>query len=149
LGVYHHAVLLRLFKVALLLLVLCVCGVAVAAAVIAYGDYSEAHWTPDGRWIGLALYTCLVFGTALHLLRRQWGQGRFWLMTTGALMLHLAAYSVLLLSVDEWRLIWFAPLSLAEGLLLTAFLENTAPVPRARRNKTGKREETSSSSQTI
>jgi hypothetical protein len=82
---------------------LVVCGIAVAALVIAYGEYSETHWVPPARWVGLAAYTLLIFGTLIRDFRPSWGRAGFWAMIAALLAAHLAAYAAVLRLIPDWR----------------------------------------------
>jgi hypothetical protein len=93
---------------------LIVAGILGAALVGLYAEYRRDHWVPPGRWVGLVLYTAFGFGVIVTNFREHWREVRFWLYFNGLLLVHLLCYAMLLLSVQEWRLIWFLPLSLAE-----------------------------------
>jgi peptidoglycan/LPS O-acetylase OafA/YrhL len=113
------------------------CGIAVAALVIAYGEYSETHWVPPARWVGLAVYTLLIFGTLIRDFRPSWGRAGFWATLAGLFAAHLVAYAIVLRSTPEWRLIWFLPMSLAEFPILMSILSSLgyrdSPLKRRRR----------------
>lgn len=113
-------------------------GILVAAVVILYGEYSETHWVPPTNWIGLALFTIFVFGTAISEYSRSWRSLRFWGVMTALLIFHLLAYSILLESVAEWRVIWFAFITMIELPVIGAILFSLgfpyAPLRRRRRS---------------
>lgn len=91
-----------------------VAGIAAAAIVGFVAEYRRDHWLPPARWVGLALFTVFGFGTIASSFRQQWKDLRLWFYLSVLLAVHLAAYIVLLVSVEEWRPIWFLLISLAE-----------------------------------
>ena len=95
-----------------------------SALVIAYGEYSETHWVPPARWVGLAGHTLLIFGTLIRDFRPSWGRAGFWATLAGLFAAHLVAYAIVLRSTPGWRLIWFLPMSLAEFPILMSILSS-------------------------
>ena len=115
-----------------------VAGILAAALAVFTVEYGRDHWVPPARWVGLTVYTVFGFGVIAQSLRRQWRELRLWLYLTALLLAHLAGYIVLLRSVDEWRLIWFLPMSLAEypavAHIMDMVMGRYEPVRRARRS---------------
>lgn len=91
-----------------------VAGILAAAVVGFVVEYRRAHWLPPARWVGLGLFTAFGFGVIAVDFRRHWRDARFWFYLSVLLAAHLAGYIVLLVSAEEWRPIWFLPISLAE-----------------------------------
>jgi peptidoglycan/LPS O-acetylase OafA/YrhL len=101
----------RLAKRGLQLTLLLIGGVVVAFLVV---EYSDAPWAPSARWVALLIYTPIVFGAVVPEFRRSWERMTFWLAVVGLVAVHIAAYVILLTSMDGWRNVWFLPLSMAE-----------------------------------
>ena len=115
------------------------CGIAVAALVIAYGEYSETHWVPPARWVGLTAYTLLIFGTLIRAFRPSWARAGFWAMIAALLVAHLAAYAAVLRLIPDWRLSWFLPMTMVEFPILMSILFSSGyrdrPLKRRQRDK--------------
>src|SRR5437899_11651087 len=56
-----------------------------------------------GRWIGLAMWTAIVFGVVVRSRRKYWARPTFWLTTGGLLIVHLLAFAVVLNNYSQWR----------------------------------------------
>ena len=96
-------------------------GIAVIAAILFFAHRPVNH---DAfiRWGGLAFNTVVLYGYFVansRLFLRKWS---FWAMTTIFLCMHLAAFGILLVHVDEWKLIWFVVMALEYPVL--AFFRN-------------------------
>jgi hypothetical protein len=101
------------------LLALLAAGVLVAFLVGLVADYGEEHWLPSIRWPVFVVFTVFVFGDVIRNFRRVWSRADFWLTTAVLLFLHTTAYVWVLAQIENWRLIWFLPISIAElGVLL-------------------------------
>jgi hypothetical protein len=98
-------------------------GLVFALVVVGVGEYGREYSFLRARWIGLVLFTLLVFGLVLHHFRSQWGRFRFWLWLLAMLAVHVLAYVAVLSRVDEWRAVWFAIITIVEGPFLIYFLE--------------------------
>ena len=97
-------------------------GVLVAALVIWYADYGKSQWTPEARWLAILPYSVLVFGAVAYEFRSRWVQKSFWLLLLTLLAVYWLAWAALLWWVDEWRLVWFAPVSVAESVAIIALM---------------------------
>ena len=102
---------------------LVVAGIAAAALVGTIAEYRRDHWLPAERWVGLGLFTLFGFGVVAKDFRSQWLSRRFLLYFGSLLTAHCVAYTVLLLNVTEWKLIWFLPLSLAEFAFIAHMMD--------------------------
>ena len=100
-------------------------GLALAGFAVWYGVHS-ARTGASGqlplRWIGLAGATAVTFWYPVRRYRRYWGHLSFWLKVVALLAVHLLGYTVLLLRIPEWRLLWFVPPSVVEGGVLVLVL---------------------------
>ena len=99
-------------------LALVVTGIAIAAIVMWYGDYSSAHWTPSAAVVGLGLFTAITFAAVAVEFRRLWCRTAFWIALSILRAAHLACYAIALHFIADFRIPWFA---------LVAFVE--VPVP--------------------
>jgi hypothetical protein len=77
----------------------------------------------SGRWIGLALWTAIVFGVVVRSGREHWTRGTFWLATGGLLTIHLLAFVAVLNAYPQWRPVWFIPVAIVEAGLFRLALE--------------------------
>ena len=107
----------------LTLLLEILCGLAVVGAIVLYAEVGPFSWMPSTRWWSLAGTTALVFWVGVQPYRRYWHQFSFWSKVAGLLAVHLLGYTVVLLKVPEWRLLWFVPPSVVEGGLLVLILD--------------------------
>jgi hypothetical protein len=80
----------------------------------------EDRWGHDAfiRWSGLAGFTICIFwffvGQSEKFLRMR----RFWAVTTILLIVHVAAFAIVLTHVEEWMLMWFMVMLIEYPLLL-------------------------------
>lgn len=72
------------------------------------------------RWGGLVGFTAVLFGYFVSESRQFFRERRFWTMTAIFLVLHLAAFTILLTHVEEWRLMWFTGMAFEYPVLLYA-----------------------------
>jgi hypothetical protein len=112
-----RSIMTRAIQLALLI----IAGILAAFVVV---EYSHAAWVPAPRWLGLIVFTPLVFGAVVRDFRRSWGRTTFWLCVTGLLVAHGAAYTAVLKTVEEWRNVWFLPLSIGECPVLVVVLHS-------------------------
>ncbi|MGA7858289.1 MAG: hypothetical protein WCA11_10210 [Terracidiphilus sp.] len=56
---------------------------------------------------GLTLGTILLFGYFAQDSQASHQNARFWILTAFLLVLHLAAWVILLMHVEKWGLLWF------------------------------------------
>jgi hypothetical protein len=59
------------------------------------------------RWGGLAGFTAGLFGYFVNESRQYLRDRPFWQLTAVLLVVHLAAFVILLTHVGEWKLMWF------------------------------------------
>jgi hypothetical protein len=83
--------------------------VAIAFAVVGAAFVVLSKWGDEAyiRWGGLAGFTAVLFGYFIQKSRQYFRDRRFWILTAAFLAVHLAAFAVVLIHVDEWKLIWF------------------------------------------
>lgn len=74
------------------------------------------------RWGGLTLDTAVVFGLFIKYSRQFLKARRFWGLTFALLAVHLVAFILILMHVEEWKLVWFTPMAVELPLFL--FLRN-------------------------
>lgn len=60
------------------------------------------------RWGGLTANTLFLFGFFISQSREAFTNWRFWGLLVLLFAAHLAVFVTLLISIQEWRLIWFA-----------------------------------------
>lgn len=101
-------------------------GLALAGAIIGYAVAGPFSWMPSMRWWSLAGTTALIFWAVVKQFRHHWRLLSFWLKVAALLTVHLLAYTVVLLKVPDWRLVWFVPLSVVEGGVLVLVLGKVA-----------------------
>jgi hypothetical protein len=77
----------------------------------------------SGRWIGLTVWTVVVFGVVVRSRRKYWTRGTFWLATASILTVHLLAFTVVLSTYPLWRPVWFIPIAIVEAGLFGAVLD--------------------------
>lgn len=102
-------------------------GLCLAAAIIAYAAVGPFPWVPAVRWWSLAGTTVIVFWVAVKQYRRHWHEISFWLKVAALLAVHVLAYTVVLLMLPDWRLLWFVPPSVVEAGLLVLVLNRLVP----------------------
>ena len=111
-----------LIRIGVRLALLLIGGLLMATLGILYGESSDSPWLPSGRWLALAAYSALVLGTLIEEFRRSWNRMTFWLSLAVFFTIHSICYAIALVTIDEWRAIWFLPISIAEVPLLTVIL---------------------------
>ncbi|HEY3930383.1 MAG TPA: hypothetical protein VGL89_18565 [Candidatus Koribacter sp.] len=101
-------------------LLLALGGLAVMAGAlfvnVRYGFYIPA------RWVGLILYTTLIFWVVVRYCRPQWQMPKFWVSVTGCLVTHLLFFDWVLTVYPDWRVIWFMPIAIVEGGMIGALV---------------------------
>ena len=95
-----------------------VLGVSLVAAIIVYAEYGPSKWMPSIRWWGFTGATAVTFGYPLYWYRKRVRQVRFWLVFSALLVVHSAAYIVVLRSVEEWPLMLFALITPGEWVVI-------------------------------
>jgi hypothetical protein len=76
-----------------------------------------------GRWIGLVMWTAIVFGVVVRARRKYWTLPIFWLAVAGLLIIHLLAFALVLNTYPQWRPLWFIPVAIGEAAMLGAVLD--------------------------
>lgn len=101
--------------------------VTIALLFLAVVLYGAAHSPLDGetvfRWFGLAGITAIAFGYPLRDFRKYWKRRRFWFAWTALLILHLAGYIGLLLTVKHFGTLWYVIITAAEWSVIFPLLE--------------------------
>jgi hypothetical protein len=94
------------------------------AFIVAIVFVSHRRFDHDAfiRWGGLAVNTVALYGYFVANSRLSLRKWSFWAMITIFLCIHLAAFGMLLVHVDEWKLTWFVVMALEYPLL--AFSRN-------------------------
>jgi hypothetical protein len=112
-------------------------GIGVAALIGVVEEYGKNHWLPSVRWVGLVLFTALLFYTLLGDFRDHWRSAKLWAGLAALLIVHIAAYAWLLTVAEAWGLLWFVPLTLGEysgaTYLLSQWIDDRGPVEIPRR----------------
>ena len=69
----------------------------------------QNEWGHDAfiRWDGLAGFTLGLFGIFVAKSEKLLRKRRFWVLTAILLVVHLAAFAIVLTHVEEWKLSWF------------------------------------------
>jgi len=91
-------------------------GVGVVAFIMVLA-FNRDFFHPEqiARWGGLVLYTPVIFGAVIQQHRQFWKQAAFWVTIAILLLLHIAAFSMLLQRVQEWRIVWYGLAGVFEG----------------------------------
>jgi hypothetical protein len=113
----------QLLKWTLIGVGLLIVGIAFALVNIARAEYQDQYPILETRWIGVVLFTILVFGFVASVFRASWKRTSFWMWLGVMLMGHMVAYAVVLTKVVEWRAVWFVLVTLVEGPVLIYWLE--------------------------
>jgi apolipoprotein N-acyltransferase len=92
------------------------------ALVVRTGHAADMDAAFSGGWIGLAIYTALLFWIIVRQSREYWQYVGFWLAVAGLLAVHLMAFVVILRSFSTWRVIWFMPIVIVEAGMFGAIL---------------------------
>lgn len=85
-------------------------GVCVLVIVLLAGLYRHAAgnpWWLAKRFVGLAVFTAIIVGFTLWEFRRYYWRFKFWVVMMFLLGVHLTAFMMLLLTVNDLRAIWF------------------------------------------
>src|ERR1035441_609414 len=69
----------------------------------------QNKWGHDAfiRWDGLAGFTLGLFGLFVAESEKFLRKRRFWVLTAVLLVVHLAAFAIVLTHAAEWKLMWF------------------------------------------
>jgi hypothetical protein len=89
--------------------------VAVSALIIGIVfEMFYAGMSPDFfvKWIGFSIMTALLFGIFIENSRALLRKRSFWLLFTSFLIVHCAAWAIILTHTKTWKFIWFYPMIL-------------------------------------
>ena len=75
-------------------------------------------WDSFVKWVGLSVATATIGWYFIADSRTLWGTKSFWALTVVYLSVHCLAWIVVLLQVQQWKFIWFAPMIVEVALLL-------------------------------
>lgn len=98
-------------------LLLCVALSALIIGVIAAMFYAGMSPEFFVKWIGFAIMTALVFGVSIESSGALLRKSSFWLLFTAFLIVHCAAWAIILTHAKTWKFIWFYPM-IIEVLIL-------------------------------
>ncbi len=121
----------KLVRRVLLYIGLALAFLAAASLILALSIWTGI--TIRRQWIALAMWTAIVFGVVARNRKQQWDRMTFWLALAGLLMIHLLAYVAVLNTYPQWRLVWFALVSMVEAPLLHSVLDFVCGPPSERR----------------
>ncbi len=110
-----------------LLYILIGCVVAAGAIWAAESGVNSGQFM---RWFGLTVFTAILFGAYLVDSRSLFRRKAFWLVTAMMLAIHVAAYTVLLMRVEVWKVTWFTVLTFLELLVLPLLRDCALRRPR-------------------
>lgn len=95
-------------------------GGVVALVLLRIAFMVEDSWGHEAfvRWDGLGGFTLALFGLFVCDSSKVLRKLRFWILVSILLILHLAAFALVLTHVDEWKLTWFMVMIAEYPLLL-------------------------------
>jgi hypothetical protein len=76
-------------------------GIAVVIVALLCARHGPFRWMPPRKWLAFAIITSVVFGVPVWWYRECLRRPTFWTAFAGLLVLHTAAYSILLGRVKE------------------------------------------------
>lgn len=87
--------------------------IAIALTFAAVIGWTAMHSTEAGaevfgKWGGLVVNTCIVFGYTLRYRRRYWNRPLFWTILLALLGAHVVLFVFLLERISEGRIPWWA-----------------------------------------
>jgi hypothetical protein len=126
----HGRFLSFILEAAKLLGIALVCLLVIGAAVIIS---TKAGIVVPARWFGLFYWTCALLWFVFRQHKHDLRHGRFWLVLTVSLMVHVTAFAIVLRAYPAWRMIWFMFIFMIEGPLFLVALQNIVH-PRHQRN---------------
>ena len=98
-------------------------GVVAAALLMVYADNRNNPLIPSGRWLGWAVQTVLIFVVLVRDYRPSWSKASFWITVLGLIGAHALAYAAAFSRVEQWRGLWFLPITLIEYPVLLTILD--------------------------
>jgi hypothetical protein len=81
----------------------------IAFAFVGMAFVIQGKWGHEAfiRWGGLAGFTSGLFGYFINESRQYLRSQTFWVLIALLLIVHLVAFVILLVYMEEWRLMWF------------------------------------------
>ena len=101
-------------------------GIALAALVViavAIFVSIKTGITIPKRWFGFCVWTGLLIWFVQRLCKHHRRNSKFWLAFGGLLVVHISVFVVVLRSMTDWGLGWFAPVFLVEAPIMVVLLE--------------------------
>ncbi len=101
-------------------------GMAVVAFAAVYAIYAVRVGGKGElplKWIGLVGETAVLFGYGVRAMRPYWRNGRFWAGFLGFLTAHSVVYTLVLLRVEQFPLLWFVFIGYLEWVALAYVLD--------------------------
>jgi hypothetical protein len=96
-------------------------GLAVAVLVLWFADRRVPRDT-FAKWGGLALFSAILLGTVVTNHRHALTRAAFWLSLAGLFTVHVIVSALVLVNVDNWKIIWFGLLYPVELVAIEAAL---------------------------
>ena len=100
-------------------------ALAAVAAIVIYAEFSPSA-TGSPHWVWLSLITAIMFGYLCRAFRRLWRSPKFWIVYVTLLLLHVAAWHVLLRRWDSGFLVAATLLSGVEFIVLCTVTDQLA-----------------------
>ena len=101
------------------------------AAVIVF---AKTGLVIPARWFGLFYWTCALLWFVFKQHKRDLRLGKFWLVLTVFLAVHVTAFIVMLRAYAAWRMAWFMFIFIVEGPLVLLALQNAVHPNRKRKH---------------
>ena len=101
---------------------------ALATLMIGGGVYwmtRDVHTSDDSilKWGGLTVNTVALFGWIIKQCRRSWRDKVFWATLGVLLIIHVAGFTAVLMTVAHWRLAWFFVICTLEVIPISTVLD--------------------------
>lgn len=98
-------------------------GVGVVMAILVASSASSLRGSDVfPRWGGLIATTVIVFAYAVANNRQYHGRTLFWSFLAFLIAMHLGLFAWLLVTADEWRLVWWVAVTPIEYLIVSILL---------------------------
>lgn len=99
-------------------------GVVLVCFIFYDAEHSLINHRSYFRWIGLAASSAVTFGFPVKWYRRYGRKKLFWLALLTLLSAHLLIFTVVLLNVDHFGLLWYCIITPFEWALIMPILED-------------------------